>query len=54
MNLMHVELARAQTCARLREAQRWRAGDNLVRARRLSRKAERAAERAHLAVARGL
>ncbi len=54
MNLMHEELARAQMSARLGEAQQLRAGDNLVRARRLSRKAERAAQRARLALARTL
>lgn len=54
MNLMHEELARAQMVARLGEAQQLRTGDNLVRARRLSRKAERAAQRARLAIARAL
>ena len=54
MNLMHEELARAQMAARLGEAQQLRTGDNLVRARRLSRKAERAAQRARLAIARAL
>jgi hypothetical protein len=54
MNLMHEDLARAQMSARLGEAQQLRAGDNLVRYRRLSRKAERAAQRARLALARAL
>jgi protein subunit release factor B len=54
MNTMHEALARAQMSARLGEAQQLRAGDNLVRYRRLSRKAERAAQRARLALARAL
>jgi len=54
MNLMHEDLARAQMSARLGEAQQMRAGDSLVRARRLSRKAERAAQRARLALARAM
>lgn len=54
MNLMHEDLARAQMAARLGEAQRLRRGHQLVVARRLSRKAERAAMAARLAVARVL
>ncbi len=54
MNLMSEDLARAQMAARLGEAQQLRAGHQLVRARRLSRKAERAAQRARLALARAL
>lgn len=54
MNAMHEDLARSQMNARLGEAQRLRAGHHLVRARRLSRKAERAAQQARLALARAL
>jgi hypothetical protein len=54
MSLMHEELARAQMSARLGEAQQLRAGRNLARARRLSRKAEAAAQQARLALARAL
>lgn len=54
MNLMHEELARAQMSARLGEAQQLRQGHRLARARRLSRKAEQAAQQARLALARAL
>jgi hypothetical protein len=54
MNLMHEELARAQMAARLGEAHQLRRGDQIARARRLSRKAERAAQQARLALARAL
>ncbi|CUR58589.1 conserved hypothetical protein [metagenome] len=54
MNLMHEELARSQMAERLGEAQELRRGNRLVRARRLSRKAERAAQQARLALARAL
>ena len=54
MNLMHEELARAHTSARLGEARQRRRGHQLVRARRLSRRAERAAQEARLAIARSL
>lgn len=54
MNLMHEDLARAQMAARLGEAQQLRRGHQLDRARRLSRKAEQAAQRARLALARAL
>lgn len=54
MNLMNENMARAQMSARLGEAQELRAGHHLVRARRLSRKAERAAQQARLALARAL
>ena len=54
MNLMHENLARAQMSARLGEAQQLRRGAQMVRARRLSRKAERAAQQARLALARAL
>ncbi len=52
MNLWNEDVARAHRTARLHEAQERRAGDRLVRARRLSRKAEKAALRARLALAR--
>ena len=54
MNYLNEDLARAQLSARLGEAQELRAGHRLVRARRLSRKAEKAAQRARLALARAL
>lgn len=54
MNLMHENLARAQMSARLGEAQQLQQGHRLARARRLSRKAERAAQQARLALARAL
>ena len=54
MNLLHEELARAQMSARLGEAQQLQLGYRLSRARRLSRKAERAAQQARLALARAL
>ncbi|HEY9564265.1 MAG TPA: hypothetical protein VIR30_10895 [Nocardioides sp.] len=52
MSLMHEELARAQMSARLGEAQASRRGHQVAMARRLSRKAERAAQQARLALAR--
>ena len=54
MNLMYEELARAHTTARLGEAQERRRGHQLVKARRLSRRAELAAQQASLAIARSL
>jgi len=54
MNLMHEDLARAQMSARLGEAHQRRRGHQLVLARRLSRKAEEAAQQARLALARTL
>ena len=54
MNLMHENLARAQMAARLGEAQQLQRGHHLARARRLSRKAEQAAQQARLALARAL
>jgi hypothetical protein len=54
MNLMHEELARAQMTARLGEAQEMRRGHQLAMARRMSRKAEQAAQQARLALARAL
>ena len=52
MNLMHENLARAQMSARLGEAQQLRRGHQLALARRMSRKAEKAAQQARLALAR--
>jgi hypothetical protein len=52
MNLMYEELARSQMSARLGEAQALRRGRNVVVARRLSRRAEKAAQQARLAAAR--
>ncbi len=54
MNLMNENLARAQMSARLGEAQQLRRGHHLAQARRLSRKAEQAAQQARLALARAL
>ncbi len=54
MSFYSEELVRAHVSARLAEAQEVRAGQRLVRTRRLSRKAERAAHRARLALARAL
>ncbi|GAA5156452.1 hypothetical protein GCM10023340_44380 [Nocardioides marinquilinus] len=54
MNTMHEDLARAHMATRLGEARQMRAGQQLARARRLSRKAERAAQQARLALARAL
>ena len=54
MNSMNESLARAQMSARLGEAQELRRGHQLARARRLSRKAEKAAQQARLALARAL
>jgi hypothetical protein len=54
MNMMNEDLARAQMSARLGEAQELRRGHQLAAARRLSRRAERAAAQARLALARSL
>ena len=54
MNVMHEELAHAQMSARLGEARALRQGHYLARSRRLSRKAELAAQQARLALARAL
>ena len=54
MNLMHEELARAQMSARLGEAHELRRGHHLLMARRMSRKAEQAAQLARLALARAI
>jgi hypothetical protein len=52
MELQHEALARAQMSARLGEAQMMRLGREAAAARRLSRKAEKAAKSARLALAR--
>ena len=52
MNLMYEDLARAHMSRRLAEAQSYRRGHHVVVARRLSRRAERAAQQARLAAAR--
>lgn len=54
MNLMFEELARAQMSERLGEAQLLRRGRQVVVVRRLSRRAERAALKARLALARAI
>ena len=54
MNLMYEDLARAQMSARLGEAHSQRRGHQLALARRLSRKAEEAAQQARLALARAV
>ena len=54
MNLMFEELARAQMSERLGEAQSRRRGHQVLVARRLSRRAERAALQARLVLARSL
>ncbi|MDH2415211.1 hypothetical protein [Nocardioides sp. CER19] len=54
MSTMQEDLARAQMAARLGEAQQMRRGHQLAAARRLSRKAEQAAQLARLALARAL
>jgi hypothetical protein len=54
MELMHENLARAQMSARLGEAQSLRRGHQLAKSRRLSRKAEQAAQQARLAIARAI
>ena len=53
-NLMQEDLARAQMSARLGEAQQLRRGRQQAAARRLSRKAEKAARQARLALARAV
>ena len=53
-NLMNEDMARAQMDMRLGEAQQLRVANRMARARRLSRKAERAAQQARLALARAL
>jgi len=52
MNLMYEDLARAQMSRRLAEAHSSRRGHRVAAARRLSRRAERAAQAARVAAAR--
>ncbi|HEX4191062.1 MAG TPA: hypothetical protein VHZ06_08720 [Marmoricola sp.] len=52
MYLLGEDLARAHMNARLEQAQKARRGHQLAAARRLSRRAERAAAQARLALAR--
>jgi hypothetical protein len=54
MSLIQEDLARAHMSARLHQARGARLGHQLAAARRLSRKAERAAAQARLALARVL
>lgn len=55
MNLMiHEDLARAQMAERLGEARELRRQHEILRARRLARRAERRAQAARLAIARSL
>jgi hypothetical protein len=54
MNSLNEDLARANMAERLGEARQLRRGHQLVLARRLSRRAERAAAQARLALARSL
>ncbi|WP_107772226.1 hypothetical protein [Nocardioides sp. P5_C9_2] len=54
MSTMQEDLARAQMTARLGEAQQNRRGHQLALARRMSRKAEQAAQQARLALARAI
>jgi hypothetical protein len=54
MNAMHEELARAQMSERMGEAQSLRRGRRVVVARRMSRRAERAALQARLVLARSI
>ena len=54
MNLMNEDLARAQMAARLGEAQSERLARRIVAARRMSRRAERAALQARLTLARSI
>ena len=52
MNLMNEDLARAQMSARLGEAHQRRLAREATLARRMSRRAEQAAQQARLALAR--
>lgn len=52
MEMMHEELARAQMSARLGEAQQRKLAHEVGLARRMSRRAEKAAQQARLAMAR--
>jgi hypothetical protein len=52
--LLYEDLARAQICARLEDAQTLRRGRRIVHARRMARRAERAALQSRLVLARSL
>ncbi|MEJ7774614.1 MAG: hypothetical protein WKF72_07355 [Nocardioidaceae bacterium] len=52
MNLMHEDLARVHMDARLQQARELRRSSQLNRARRLTRRAERASQQARLLLAR--
>ncbi|QNN51775.1 hypothetical protein [Nocardioides mesophilus] len=54
MQLLNEDLARSQMSERLGEARELRRGHQLAMHRRLSRRAERAAQQARLALARSL
>ncbi len=54
MESFHEDWARVHCAARLEEAQEIRRSYEIARARRLSRKAEKAAQQARLALARAL
>jgi hypothetical protein len=54
MNLLNEDLARAHMSVRLGEAQQMRRAAHVARARRVSRKAEKAARQARLALARAI
>ena len=54
MSLLNQDLARAQMSARLGEARELRRSRQIVKARRLSRRAERAALQARLVLARSI
>ncbi len=54
MDLMNEELARTHMSVRLGEAQQLRRASHVAHARRVSRKAEKAARQARLALARAI
>jgi hypothetical protein len=54
MNLMYEDLARAHMNARLNVAREMRRGNQLNRAKRLARRAERASQQARLLLARAM
>ena len=54
MNLMYENLARDRMQTRLNEAQEWRRANQLQRAKRLARRAERVSAQARLLLARSV
>lgn len=54
MYLINEDLARAHIELRMQEAEEHRRGNRIAKANRLSRRAERAAQRARAAIARAL